>query len=147
MTATSARRPLIRWATLAVVAGAGLGAWYALSGGGPVADPPPAPAGPDAAARPRLTFDTPFRNIRPDVQYVGDAGCAGCHTEIDKTYHAHPMGRSAAVGTADPVEQFDEAAHNPFAVGPYELWVERTGGVVRHQSGPRTRTATRCPST
>ena len=35
-------------------------------------------------------------------------------------------------GAADPVERFDEAAHNPFAVGPYELWVERTGGVVRH---------------
>jgi predicted CXXCH cytochrome family protein len=113
----------------------GFGAWYALSGrirddgpspqAGPTAEPPP----PD----PRLTFDTPFRNVRPDSKYVGDAACAACHSEIDKTFHAHPMGRSAAlVATTDPIERFDDSTHNPCQVGDYELWVERAGRTVRH---------------
>ncbi|MFN7731805.1 MAG: hypothetical protein ACK5OB_07880, partial [Pirellula sp.] len=48
-------------------------------------------------ADPRLDFDSPFRNIRPHVQYVGDAKCADCHLAISDTYHAHPMGRSAVL--------------------------------------------------
>src|SRR5438067_2539227 len=63
--------------------------------------PAPAPA-PEVAVRPdppppdpRLTFPTPFRNVKPDVKYVGDAACAGCHQAIDKSFHHHPMGRSA----------------------------------------------------
>ena len=48
---------------------------------------------------PRLTFDTPFRNARPGIDYVGDAACAVCHQKIDQSYHQHPMGRSAVLGT------------------------------------------------
>src|SRR5262245_48931652 len=33
-------------------------------------------------------------NAGPNVKYVGDAACAGCHLEIAKTYHQHPMARS-----------------------------------------------------
>ena len=51
-------------------------------------DPPP----PD----PRLHTTVPFRNIRPEVQYVGDGACQGCHADISKTYTQHPMGRSAS---------------------------------------------------
>ena len=46
------------------------------------------------AEDPRRTFDTPFLNVRPEVQYVGDAACLNCHREICDTFHAHPMGRS-----------------------------------------------------
>ena len=28
---------------------------------------------------PRLTYRTPFLNVRPEVAYVGDEACAGCH--------------------------------------------------------------------
>src|SRR5262245_18255852 len=43
---------------------------------------------------PRLTYDTPFKNVRPEVQYVGSEACARCHRHIAKTYREHPMGRS-----------------------------------------------------
>ncbi|HEV2970494.1 MAG TPA: tetratricopeptide repeat protein [Pirellulales bacterium] len=83
---------------------------------------------------PRLTFPTPFRNVKPDVRYVGDAKCASCHDEIDKTFHAHPMGRSAEfIGKSQPVERFDATAHNPFTVGPYKLAVEWSGGKMLHR--------------
>src|SRR5437868_1541104 len=43
---------------------------------------------------PRRTYAGPYRNIDPDVRYVGDAGCVGCHEDIAKSYARHPMGRS-----------------------------------------------------
>jgi Flp pilus assembly protein TadD len=45
---------------------------------------------------PRLTFATRFRNVRPEVQYVGDEACAECHAARCQSYHQHPMGRSLA---------------------------------------------------
>jgi hypothetical protein len=129
----AARAPVLRWAAVAVVAAAGAGAWYFLSGPDPT-PPPDGTAGAEAdPPDPRLTFETPFRNVRPDVHYVGDAACAGCHRTIDRTYHAHPMGRSAAiVAKAAPIERFGAAAHNPCPAGAYELWVETANGTQRH---------------
>jgi hypothetical protein len=43
---------------------------------------------------PRLTFSTPYSNVRPEVAYVGDAVCAECHPHETETYGRHPMGRS-----------------------------------------------------
>src|SRR5438067_13883708 len=45
---------------------------------------------------PRHTFATPYRNVHPDVKYVGDAECAACHPSQAETYREHPMGRSFA---------------------------------------------------
>ncbi len=118
-------------AVLAAVAAAA-GVWYGFFRTGSVGPPPegaqpaPDPPPPD----PRLTFPTPFRNVRPDVPYVGDAACAPCHQDIDRSYHAHPMGRSAAfTAKAAPVERYDTA---PVTAGAYRLWAEKAGGVVRH---------------
>ena len=47
---------------------------------------------PRTALRPR----TPWKNVQPHVQYVGDAVCARCHAEIADTFRRHPMGRSLA---------------------------------------------------
>lgn len=58
--------------------------------------PRPRPVPDDAPPDPRLTVATPYRNVHPDVAYVGDAACAECHRGITGTYHAHPMGRSAS---------------------------------------------------
>ncbi|HLJ98154.1 MAG TPA: multiheme c-type cytochrome, partial [Gemmataceae bacterium] len=55
----------------------------------PADSPPPA-----VSSDPRLTVDTVYRNVRPDVRYVGDQTCAHCHAKITRTYHQHPMGRS-----------------------------------------------------
>ena len=60
---------------------------------------------------PRLTFVTPYRNVRPDVKYVGDAACVGCHARQAKTYREHPMGRSLApLAEAVPLERYTVAA-------------------------------------
>ncbi len=56
-------------------------------------EPDPEPGSPPVD--PRTAFATEFRNVRPDVKYVGDAVCGRCHDTIAQTYHEHPMGRSA----------------------------------------------------
>src|SRR5437868_4093812 len=56
--------------------------------------PTPAPAPGPGETDPRLTFDTPYRNVRPDVAYVGDEVCASCHQEQAQAFHQHPMVRS-----------------------------------------------------
>src|SRR5262245_58008555 len=53
---------------------------------------------------PLSSFHSPYLNVRPGVQYVGDKVCADCHDEA-KTYKHHPMGQSAApVARATPRE-------------------------------------------
>src|SRR5262245_35581067 len=107
-----------RLAILAGVAVAGLAiAWYAWHRSTAL-DPTPSPDSVDEAgppADPRLTFDTLFRNVRPDVAYVGDNACAPCHKDLCDSYHEHPMGRSAALwADARRVEQFGPAAQTTF---------------------------------
>ena len=64
---------------------------------------------------PRLTFETKYRNVQPQVHYVGDEACMPCHREMAEAYHKHPMARSLApIAKASPVERYDAAAHNPF---------------------------------
>ena len=89
-------------------------------------EPPP--------ADPRLTFDTPFRNVKPDIAYVGDKVCATCHDKIDKSYHHHPMGRSAALSVqASEVERYDATAKNPFTgLERFEFRVEKQPDRVVH---------------
>jgi hypothetical protein len=82
---------------------------------------------------PRLTFSTPFRNIRPEIRYVGDAKCAACHGDICTSYHAHPMGRSASSGTSVPIEQYGAGANNPFSIAGYELRAEKTADGALHR--------------
>ncbi|HKB03411.1 MAG TPA: tetratricopeptide repeat protein [Gemmataceae bacterium] len=109
---------------------AGLAAYFLWPhvdpGPSPVDDPPP----PD----PRLTFDTPFRNVRPDVAYVGDAACAACHQDIDRSYHQHAMGRSAFVLPAPPgIERFDPPTRPTFtSFGHIDYRIERQGDKVFH---------------
>jgi predicted CXXCH cytochrome family protein len=73
----------------AVLAAGGAAAYFLWPRQESITDDPP----PD----PRLAIETPYRNVRPDVAYVGDAACAPCHAAIDRSYHHHAMGRSAAL--------------------------------------------------
>ncbi len=128
-----------------VVLVVGVGVWYAaLPPATPtsVNEPPPHPAAfseeevvPDPPPPdPRLTFSTPFRNVRPEVHYVGDARCTDCHQAICDSYHQHPMGRSAAkVGAESAIEKYDAKHNNPFTAGPYRLRVEKTGNAEVHR--------------
>lgn len=83
---------------------------------------------------PRLVFNTPFRNVKPGVRYVGDDACAKCHQDISKSFHAHPMGRSAAtVAQATPIEKHQPSGHTSFSSGIFDLKVEQSPAGVRHR--------------
>ncbi len=64
---------------------------------------------------PRLAYSGPFRNVHPEVKYVGDGECMECHNEIARTYRNHPMGRSLVpVAKSEANPPTDRAHHNPF---------------------------------
>lgn len=48
------------------------------------------PAPPD----PRLTYQGPYKNVHPDVKYVGDKACAECHPIMTQGFHDHPMSKT-----------------------------------------------------
>jgi Flp pilus assembly protein TadD len=82
---------------------------------------------------PRRTFQTPYRNVRPEVKYLGDAACAKCHSKIAETYRLHPMGQSLATQMNGlPLERYDDAAHNPFQNAGVTYKVNRQEDGVRH---------------
>jgi Flp pilus assembly protein TadD len=88
---------------------------------------------PSKDADPRLVFSTPFRNVRPDVGYVGDSECARCHAEQARKYRLHPMGRSVSpVEVDDKLEHYDAKANNPFELDGFRFRAERTGNQLLH---------------
>jgi Tfp pilus assembly protein PilF len=123
--------------------------------------PPPRPAGASGgpAPDPRVSFPTPYRNVLPEVRYVGTSVCANCHARIAATFRRHPMGRSAASASelvgdfigllpsgCEPVpaavvlasrlaqvERYDAVAHNPFTASGSEHRVVLRGGEVVHR--------------
>ena len=82
-------------------------------------------ARPDSPARPsaadedsRQSFVTPYANVRPDVQYMGDNACGECHLDHAEAYWKHPMSRSLVLmSQAVAQERYDAGAHNPFESG------------------------------
>lgn len=86
-----------RWLLIMLFVGATAGVIGWLSTRSPPT-PSPDPAASDAAPPldPRLTYPTRYRNVRPEVAYVGAERCAGCHREITAHYRQHPMGQSLA---------------------------------------------------
>jgi Flp pilus assembly protein TadD len=88
--------------------------------------PPPRAEAPD----PRLTYPTPYQNVRPEVKYVGDQVCRDCHPRHFADCQQHPMGRAMApVATAPPMERYDRGAFDPFSVEKERLHysIERRG--------------------
>ncbi len=85
-------------------------------------------------ADPRLTADTPFLNVRPEVRYVGDEACAGCHSKHSASYRQHPMGRSLApIAQVANRQRYEEAVHNPFDADGFQYRIEREGDRVFHR--------------
>ena len=136
-----ADNPRRRWVVLAAALGLlgviGLVVWRPWAG--PAAQPeqpgPVDPAAPDAPPDPRLTFSTEFRNVHPDVGYVGDSACAACHDTIAKSYHQHPMGRSAEWVRPGATVDHAAGAHRSFDTSGYRLSVVRNGDRVWHHVG------------
>jgi Flp pilus assembly protein TadD len=102
---------------LLALAGGAAGVWWYVH------RPPP-------SDDPRLTFPTPYRNVRPEVAYVGDAACAGCHAGESTAYHQHPMGRSltAVAGTAP-----DDRPAAEFEALGFRYAAERRDGRLFHR--------------
>jgi tetratricopeptide (TPR) repeat protein len=122
-----------RWLLLLLVAAAvalpvllvARGYWAGKKPNSPSPAPPPVDFRP---GDPRLTFETPYRNVRPEVKYAGDAACASCHPIQAKSYRQHPMGRSLApLAQAVPIERYTEAAGNPFSTPGLRYQIERQG--------------------
>src|SRR5262249_40045818 len=106
------RRPRVFGPLLLVLSASAT--WWRWHGTPPTEVPPKRPDDP------RLTFPTPFLNVRPEVQYVGDAECAKCHSGRTDTYHQHPMGRSMSVGRAlRETGHLGEGRHASFAAGGF----------------------------
>jgi hypothetical protein len=83
---------------------------------------------------PRLTFPTPYRNVHPEVKYVGDAACADCHKDQEETYRRHPMGQSfAPIAGATPLESYGPEARNPFAASNLHYRVLHRGSRPYHR--------------
>jgi hypothetical protein len=94
-----------------------------------------------APGDPRLAYAGPFRNVRPDVRYVGDARCAPCHRKKAESFARHPMGRSLVpIARLAPHQVYDRAHHNPFRALGREFRVEARGRRVRHWQVRRDRT-------
>jgi hypothetical protein len=117
----------------------------AQSNGDPSTDQNPTDSNSQSASKskasssdPRLTYPTIFRNIKPDVAYVGDSNCAQCHQELCTTYHQHPMGRSAIIAGADDLEKLGPESMNPCQVGPYEMSVRIEDGKMIHSLSAKT---------
>src|SRR5438270_1402905 len=86
------------------------------------------------ALDPRLTYETPYRNVRPEVKYVGSQACAACHRGVCASYRDHPMGRSMSlVSQASPIERYDAAAHNPFEKFGFDFQIEHRGDHAFHK--------------
>ncbi len=136
---TGPRRSL-RWLVLgslvAGVAAAGVFAYLHLTRSNDDTSPrtadglTPDPPTPD----PRLVYATPYRNVKPDVKYVGDAACEACHRSVCKSYHAHPMGRSAELLAQTSLkEKLPAKGPAAFTSGPFDFEVEASGEGLTHR--------------
>src|SRR5215471_9000578 len=92
-------------------------------------EPPTDPVYPD----PRLTFETPYLNVRPEVQYVGTKTCAECHDDKASSYARHPMGRSfAPLSLVADRDRYGPAVHDPFEQFGNQFRIERRRQHVIH---------------
>lgn len=95
---------------------------------------PPSASAPDILVDPRLSYEGPYRNIHPDVGYVGDASCLSCHSKETASFREHPMGRSLLpIAQVAPRQVYDKAHNNPFQTLGAEFIVERQGDQVWHR--------------
>lgn len=131
--ASATTRAWLRWTAWTLLVAAPV-AWLLSRRVGPTPQPVAAPPNVRDAdpPDPRLTFSTPFRNVRPEVRYVGDAACAKCHAAIASSYHGHPMGMSAAFVDKGPAaERLPDGP--PSAAQGFLLSAKREDGRIVHR--------------
>ncbi len=132
----SLRGLLFLVAALFMLTGFGLGVTSWLTHRGAPLWPTLPATPPVQSADPRRTYAGPYRNIDPDIHYVGDATCATCHEKIAASYARHPMGRSL-VPAADLLDhqRYGPETKNPFtALGRCFEVVRQGEGTVHRQA-------------
>ncbi len=78
--------------------------------------------------------ETPWKNARLGVKYVGDAACTRCHGDIADTFRHHPMGRSLAPIASNPGGGGDRSdGSTTFVSGSSQFAIERRGGKEVHR--------------
>jgi hypothetical protein len=132
-----ARRRPTAVAGLLVLAGV-LGGWVLWrgqrGGEGPRRSEVIAPRAERKRPRRDVALDSPFRNVRAGVEYVGDAACARCHGEIAESFAAHPMGRSLTpVSGATGDGLVGAPATGSFEADGFRYAVEHRDGRVFHK--------------
>lgn len=126
-----------RWLVVLLLVGAAGGAvaWH-IRRSQPVPDPEPVASEAAPPLDPRLAYPTRYRNVHPDVAYVGAERCAGCHREITAHYRQHPMGRSLA--PLDDPSSWPALAPKPWkpfdALGWHYRMEERDGKLWHFES-------------
>ena len=86
----------------------------------------------------QLAAQSPYKNTRPGVKYVGDESCVRCHREIAETYRQHPMGHSLApIAQAWPSGGDEQSGRPLFEAQGLEYSIERRDGRVIHQETRR----------
>src|SRR5262245_50625532 len=79
--------------------------------------------------------DSPYRNARPGVAYVGDVACARCHREIAEAYRTHPMGRSLSpIGSPGEGPPTGTGTGLPIEAKGVRYSIERRDGRVFHKA-------------
>jgi tetratricopeptide (TPR) repeat protein len=82
---------------------------------------------------PRLAYSGPYRNVRPEVAYVGDRVCLECHAE-KAGYRNSAMGRSLVpIARLATEQRYDPSVHNPFEALGCRFQVEQREGRVWHR--------------
>jgi hypothetical protein len=100
----------------------------------------PHPGNPIFSDDPRVTYTGPFRNVRAEVKYVGDAACAPCHADLCESYSRHPMAKSmTTVADASPLERYDPKSHDPFQAFGYWYSVTKDGNRITHHEWAGTK--------
>ncbi len=82
---------------------------------------------------PRRTYTGPYRNIDPEVRYVGDSACVECHKDIAASYAGHPMGRSLMPIAALADRPASSPRDNPFAILGRRFEVRRQNERMWHR--------------
>ncbi len=94
--------------------------------------PPPLEPASEAAVDPRARYAGPYRNVRPEVAYVGDSACTPCHAKIARSYAQHPMGRSLFPIAHPEAARLEGQGPTSFAALGRVFRVERKGERVWH---------------
>ena len=80
------------------------------------------------------TYTGLYRNIDPDVRYVGDAQCVGCHEDIARSYARHPMGRSLVpVAKVLDQQRYAPDINNPFTGLSRRFQIDRQEERIWHR--------------